>query len=367
VAIMGRSLRGRFSGVVRYTHELIGALAPSLGGDLTVFLTDAPDGIEAEGVRRVRAPFPTPNEYARAFWEQTLVPFQVARLRPDVFHSPNYILPVALSCPAVVTVHDLCFLDLDVQRLRSHLYLRALTSHAVRRAARVICVSEATRDDVVRHYPHAAERIRVIGEGVALRFERRSEDEVQEIAGRLGITGPYVLFVGTLEPRKNLVRLIRAFADAIADGELPHHLVIAGGTGWMDAAIREAWQSSPARSRIRFVGYVSEDDLPGLYSGADLFAYLSLDEGYGLPPLEAMACGAPVLSSSAGSLPEVLGQAAELVDPQDEGGIARALSGLLRDRRRRHRLARAGVVQASRHRWSRVAEQTMAVYREAAS
>lgn len=364
---MGRSLRGRFSGVVRYTHELIGALAPTLGGDLTVFLTDAPDGLDGlPGLRRVRAPFPTPNEYARAFWEQTLVPLQVARLRPDVYHSPNYILPAALACPAVVTVHDLCFLDRRVQRLRSHLYLRALTALAVRRARRVICVSETTRADVVRHYPEAADRVRVVGEGVAARFGPPAPEDVARVKAKLGISGPYVLFVGTVEPRKNLARLIRGFAGAVGGGDLPHSLVIAGGEGWKDAEIRAAWDGSAVRERIRFAGYVAEPDLPALYGGADVFAYPSLDEGYGLPPLEAMACGTAVLSSRAGSLPEVLGDAAELVDPRDEAALEAALRGLLADPRRRERLARAGTAQAARHRWRRVAEETLAVYREAA-
>src|SRR5476649_2677959 len=165
VALMGRSLRGRYSGVVRYTDELVRALAGCLGKDLTVFVTRAEDGLDGVGVQRIRASIPTPNEYTRAFWEQALVPFDVARLRPEVYHSPNYIVPLAIRCPTVVTVHDLAFFDRSSHRLRSRLYLGALTTVAVNRARRIICVSEFTREGLVKRFPQVEERVRVVGEG----------------------------------------------------------------------------------------------------------------------------------------------------------------------------------------------------------
>ena len=166
VAIMGRSLRGEFSGVVRYTDELIRALAPRFAEPPTVFLTRAHDGLDNAAIDAVRAPFRTPNEYARALWEQTVVPAEVARRRPDVYHSPNYILPAALRCPSVVTVHDLAFFDRSVHRLRSHLYLSVLATMAIRRATRIVCVSDYTRRQLVARFPSASDRVRVIGEGV---------------------------------------------------------------------------------------------------------------------------------------------------------------------------------------------------------
>src|SRR2546423_1336519 len=194
---MGRSLRGRFSGVVRYTDQLVRALSSTLGRDLTVFLTRADDGLAGVPVSCVRAPFPTPNEYVRAFWEQTVVPIEVARLRPDVYHSPNYILPLAIGCPTVVTIHDLFYRDGSLHRLRSHLYLQAFADRAIRTATRIICVSNYTRDRLAAQHPGAASRLRVVGEGIAPRFTQQSAASVAGIRERLGLAKPFILSVGT--------------------------------------------------------------------------------------------------------------------------------------------------------------------------
>lgn len=364
---MGRSLRGRFTGVVRYTHELVTALAPRLGYDLCVFVTRSPDGIDGLNVRRIRAPFATPNEYARAAWEQAIVPLEVVRLRPDVYHSPNYILPLALTCPAVVTVHDLVYLDPRLHRLRSHLYLSALTTVAIAKARRVICVSEHTRDRLARRHPEVEPKLRVVSEGVEARFKPAGDGSIALLRERHGLERPYVLFVGTVEPRKNLDRLIRAFTAAALRAELPHELVIAGARGWKDRATTVAYAESQLHDRIRFLGYVDDSDMPALYSGAELFVFPSLDEGFGLPPLEAMACSVPVLVSAAGALPEVVGDGAELIDPLDESALAAAIERLLVDPAARAALAEKGRLRSAAYDWGRVAEQTMRVYEEAAS
>ncbi len=366
VAFMGRSLRGRYTGVVRYTDALVRALAPRLEGDLSVFLTRAADGLDGVDIRRVRAPFPTPNEYARALWEQTIVPIEVSRLGSDVYHSPNYILPLALRCPAVVTVHDIAFLDRTLHRLRSHLYLSALTRHALNVARRIICVSAHTGDLLAERLPSTRERIRVVGEGVDERFRPQPEALVQEFREKFGLDRSYVLFVGTHEPRKNLDRLIQAYELAIERTGSEHLLAIAGVRGWKDEAVQRALHASPARDRIRLLGYVPDELLPAAYTGADAFVYPSLLEGFGLPPLEAMACGAAVLTSNTSSLPEVVGNAALTVDPLDVEEIAAALQRLICDRELRLSLGAAGRMRSEQFRWAQVAEQTMAVYAEAA-
>ena len=363
---MGRSLRGRFSGVVRYTHDLVGALAPSLDSDLSVFVTQADDGLDGTAVRRIRAPFPTPNEYARAFWEQMIVPVSVHKLNPDVYHSPNYMLPIALRCRTVVTVHDVTFLDAEVHRLRSHLYLSLMTTLALQKAARVICVSSHTRDRLVDRFSDVSSRTRVIGEGVSARFRPQTREAVERFLAQHRIEDPYVLFLGTIEPRKNLARLIRSFTEAVKSSSCPHHLVIGGARGWKDGPVRAAYESSPVRDRIHFIGYVSEDLLPAAYAGADIFAYPSLCEGFGLPPLEAMACGTAVLTSNLSSLPEVVGNAALTVDPFDEKAIATGLAHLMAEPLTRKALAEAGLRRATAFRWDRVAKETIAVYHEAA-
>jgi glycosyltransferase involved in cell wall biosynthesis len=367
VAIMGRSLRGQFSGVVRYTHELIRALAPHFEEPPLVYLTQADDGLGGAPVQTVRAPMRTPNEYARAFWEQTIVPLDVRRRRPDVYHSPNFILPFAVRCPSVVTVHDLAFLDRSVHRLRSHLYLSALATYAIHRATRIICVSEYTARQLGARFPGVSDRVRVIGEGVHPRFRPQAEAAIERFRRRFGLVDPYVLFVGTIEPRKNLARLIEAFSAAVRGHAFPHRLVIAGAPGWMNGPVREAYDNSPVRDRIYFTGYLPEHQLSAAYAGADIFAYPSLHEGYGLPPIEAMACGTAVLTSNVTSIPEVVGDAALLVDPHDVTAIADGLTLLMRDAGYRSELAAAGRVRARDFSWGDAARKTIEVYREAAS
>jgi glycosyltransferase involved in cell wall biosynthesis len=362
---MGRSLRGRFSGVVRYTHDLITALAPILGKELVVFLTQAGDSLAETGVKEIRAPFPTPNEYTRAVWEQALVPLQVSRLGIDVYHSPNYIVPAALACPSVVTIHDLAFTEPTFHRLRSRLYLRAMTQIALHKASRVICVSDYTRRRLLEIHPEIEQKVRVIGEGVGHQFNPMPDEVVDVFKRRHLLHAPFVLFVGTLEPRKNLVRLVRAFGLAADMTGAPHLLAIAGANGWKNDPLRSMLRSSPVCDRIRLLGYLSEDDLPVAYSAADVFAYPSLDEGFGLPPLEAMACGTPVLTSTSGAIPEVVGDAALTVDPEDVTALAHGLARVMTDATMRTNLVAAGFRQANQFEWATVAQRTLAVYREA--
>jgi glycosyltransferase involved in cell wall biosynthesis len=366
VTVMGRSLRGRFSGVVRYTDELVRALAARSDIDLTVMLTRADDGLDLVAAKQWRAPVPTPNEYARALWEQLVVPTAVARIRPDVYHSPNYILPLALRCPTVVTVHDLSFLERSLHRLRSHLYLSALTTLSMRKATRIICVSEATRQELVRRFPSLGEKARVVAEGVNGKFERSPEAAIAGFRKKHRLDRPYVLFVGTIEPRKNLVRLIKAFEIATLAGSI-HDLVLIGPRGWKDAPVWAAIRESPVSERIKSIGYVDDADLAAAYSGADVFAYPSLAEGFGLPTLEAMACGTPVLTSRVSALPEVVGDAALLVDPLAIDDIAAGLRRLLCDGGERARLVTVGFERVAHFDWDHVAQKTLAVYQEAAA
>src|SRR5579875_1969032 len=223
VAVMGRSIRPCPSGVGRHAANLVSSLAEILPArSLSVFLTRDAPRIRNQNVREIRAPFPTPNEYARAFWEQTIVPAQVMALGVDVYHSPNYILPAALTRPAVVTIHDLTFLRPSLHRLTSHLYLSVLTSLAVRRSNAIIAVSAWTRDAIIRRYPEAAGRVEVIYQGLDPGFRRPAPETITFFQARLGAIVPYVLFVGTLEPRKNIVRLVAAFEQMVSETDLPH-------------------------------------------------------------------------------------------------------------------------------------------------
>jgi glycosyltransferase involved in cell wall biosynthesis len=366
IAIMGRSLRGQMSGVVRYTHELLSAMALRVPHEITVFVTRAPDGLDGLPLRRVRAPFRTRSEYTRALWEQFVVPSEVGRLRPDVYHSPNYIVPATLKCPIVVTVHDTSFLDPRLQRLRSHLYLRTLTALAVRKADRVICVSQHTLDDFRTRFPKAAHRARLVTEGVSPRFRPGDPSAVERFRVAYGVPERYMLFVGTFEPRKNLDRLVAAYERAIRLTDAPDHLVLCGGSGWKNGSVFERIEDSSLRKRIHVLGYVPDSELVAAYSGCSVFAYPSLAEGFGLPPVEAMACGAPVVTSAAASLPETVGGAARLVDPLDIASMADGLAEVLSDEVLRKTLVEAGFVRAAALSWDCVAAQTLGVYEEVA-
>jgi glycosyltransferase involved in cell wall biosynthesis len=366
VAIMGRSLRGQMSGVVRYTHELVSALARIVPDDLTVFVTRAPDGLDDLPVRRIRAPFATRSEYSRAAWEQLVVPMEVTRLRPDVYHSPNYIVPLALRCPVVVTVHDTFFLDRRLQRLKSHLYLRALTAMAVKKADRIICVSQHTRDAFMEHFPHAQSRVRLVGEGVSPRLKPSDLPAVQRFRDAHGLPDRYILFIGTFEPRKNLARLVAAYEQTVRLTDAPDHLVLCGGAGWKNSDVYERIEGSPHRKRIHVLGYLAEEELAAAYTGCTLFVYPSLAEGFGLPPLEAMACGAPVVTSNTTSLPETVGDAARLVDPIEVESIVEGIVELLTDQVARKTYVEAGFARVAEMSWEAVAARILAVYKDIA-
>jgi glycosyltransferase involved in cell wall biosynthesis len=368
VGFMARSVRPGATGVGRYAANLVASLAEVMPPhSLAVFLTrDAPRRWQAP-MREIRAPFPTPNEYARAFWEQTVVPATVTALGLDVYHSPNYILPLGLTCPAVVTIHDLTFRQRAVHRMTSHLYLSVMTGLALRQAAAIVAVSDHTRRAIERQYPRTAGRVGVIYEGVDPALEPPSPAALAEFRERLGLTRPYVLFVGSQEPRKNLPRLVRAFERAMAETGLPHRLVLVGPRGWKTDPLETAIATSPLRDRIDRVGYVPDSDLACWYAAADLFVYPSLDEGFGLPPLEAMACGAPVLTSNVSALPEVVGDAALTVDPRDTAALATAMERALTEPTLADRLREAGPRRAHQFSWLDTALAYQTVYHHAAT
>lgn len=363
VAVMGRSIRPNPSGVGRHVRNLVATLTDVLPArSLIVFLTrDAPYPLNAR-IREVRAPFPTPNEYVRAFWEQTIVPLQAVALGVDVYHSPNYILPAALPRPGIVTVHDLAYLHPRLHRLTSHLYLTTLTALALHRASAIIAVSEWTRRSLEARYPRTVGRVEVIYQGLDPEFRVPTADEVRAFRDRHGLDFPYLLFVGTIEPRKNLVRLIAAFEQAVDAAALPHHLVLIGATGWKTAEIDRTLMQSPRRDRIHRLGYVPETELPLWYAGATLFVYPSLEEGFGLPPLEAMSCGTPVITANRSALPEVVGDAAKLVNPLDVEELTGAIVEVLGDQILAQRLAEAGRRRAGRFDWSDAARRHVALY-----
>ena len=353
VGFDGRDLLRKRTGVVNNTLHLARELTAAHPAEMRIYVDQPPAVAEAPPpgvpVRRLAAP--------PAVWKHLALPLALARDRVDVFHSPTGSLPLVTPCPRVVTIHDLFpVVEPGWFSPRVGLQLRTVQRRAAHTAARVIAVSECTRRDLVDRFDVPAERITVIHNGVDHARFRPAGVDAEAIARRFGVPYPFILCVGSLMPWRNAPRLLRAAA------RLEYGLLFVG---------RDIWGTDPT-ARIaaehgwdwaRFAGYVADGDLPDLYAAAAVFAYPSLYEGFGIPPVEAMACGTPVVASTAGALPEVLGDAALLVDPLDEVALAEALQAAAEDR---GELRRRGLARAARYAWPAAAEQTWHVYTEVA-
>ncbi len=303
---------------------------------------EAPDGIS---LRRLSAP--------RLLWKHVALPVALARDHIDLFHSPGGTLPLWAPCQQVVTLHDL-FAAIEPSWFSPRVgrQLRLTQRRAAHAAAQVIAVSERTRRDVVERYGVAPDKIHVVYNGVDHRRFRPSEVDAEAIARRFGVPYPFILCVGSLMPWRNAPRLLRA-ASRLNMGLLFVGRDIWGTDSTQQVAAENGWKWA------RFAGYVPDVDLASLYAAASVFAYPSLYEGFGISPLEAMACGTPVVASTAGALPEVLADAALLVDPYDETALAEAIEAAAHDS---GTLRRRGLARAARFSWQRAAAETWQVY-----
>ena len=292
------------------------------------------------------------------------VPVQWMMGQVDLFHSPDFVLPpVAAGIPTVLTVHDLSFAHYpEVYTPALVSYLNKVVPWSVTRASHILADSEATKEDLVKLWHVPTQKITVLYSGVNERFRPIADPLTQQqMRERYGLgERPYILSVGTVQPRKNYQLLIRAFAQVAA--VLPHNLVIAGGKGWLYDDILAEVKQQGLDGRVIFTGFVDDDDLPTLYSASSLYAFPSLYEGFGLPLLEAMACGIPVINASTSCLPEVAGQATLQIDPQDEQGWGQGMISVLQDETRRAAMISEGFVQVKKFGWTRAAQQLLGVY-----
>ena len=355
-------------GVGRYVDGLIPALSRA-GADLAVVCQRA-DAERyqhmAPDVEVVAGPAAIAHRPARLAWEQTGLPLVAQQVRAEVVHSPHYTMPLRVGRPVVVTIHDATFFTQPDQHTAvKGTFFRSATRTALRRATRVIVPSKATRDELVRVLEADSTKIDVAYHGVDPEiFHVPTDADKARVAARLGLRGPYVAFLGVLEPRKNVPNLIRGWAKAVHWRDDPPALVLAGGSGWddeVDAAIAEV----PSHLRVVRPGYLRFADLPGYLGGATVVAFPSHGEGFGLPVLEAMACAAPVLTTHRLSLPEVGGDAVAYTEPGADD-IAAALSSLLDDAARRRQLADAALTRAREFTWAVSAEAHLASYARAA-
>jgi glycosyltransferase involved in cell wall biosynthesis len=358
-------------GVGRYVDGLLGALGRRDDVDLAVVCqrNDAERYQHAlPGAEVVPAPAAVSHRPARLAWEQTGLPLLAQQVGADVLHSPFYTCPLRASCPVTVTVHDATFFTEPEHYDKSRrTFFRSAIKTSLRRAERVIVPSKATRDELIRLLGADPTRLDVAYHGVdPAAFHAPSVDERARVRARLGLgDGTYVAFLGAKEPRKNVPNLIRGWAEAVADRSTPPALVLAGGQGH-DDEIDQAVAGVPSHLRLLRPGYLRFADLPGYLGGALVAAYPSYGEGFGLPVLEAMACGAPVLTTPRLSLPEVGGDAVAYTGPEPDE-IARDLGSLLDDEPRRAALAAAGLSRAKEFSWDSSAEVHLAAWTRAVS
>ena len=357
------------AGSGRYISELIKALV-KLDHRHQLILFGNADNLHllpSDGCRRVNCGWQTTVRPLRVLWEQLALPLAVRRHRIDVLHSPVFVAPLLLPCASVVTILDMTWFTLPGQHTRvKGTYFRTMIPPTARHAARIIAISEASKQDVVTLLGTPTEKMEVTHLGVDLDVfcPGAFKGQAGELEARDGVHRPYVLYVGKLEPRKNLPVLIEAFAS-IAQEFPDHQLVLAGNPGWDYQVIHEMAARVSHGKRIQFTGFVSEVDLPVLYAGADLFVYPSSYEGFGIPVLEAMACGTPVITSNVSSMPEVAGDAGLLVDPLDVAELTEAMRQMLSDSELRQQLREKGLERAKQFTWEETARRTLQVYEEA--
>lgn len=355
----------RNAGVGRYIYYLLRALAErDDGARYTVFCHDAPppgDPSRGPHTRFVTSRLDTTDPRRRILYEQAILPWMLPG-RVDLLHGPVNVVPVLSAVPAVVTIHDLIFMVLPDRYLPAkRRYLEAFTRLSVRVARHVIADSEHTRQDVMRLLDVPPDRVTAVPLGVIDHFSPPGQEALERFRARHDLPERYLLYLGTLEPRKNLETLIRAYA-AVRRRGLDWPLVLAGGKGWLYEDIFRAIESLDLAAHVRVPGYVSFEEQPLWYGAGAIFVYPSTYEGFGLPVLEAMACGTPVITSTSSSLPEAAGDAALLVDCRDEAALAGAIERLASDRALRADLARRGRARAALFPWSRTAEETARVY-----
>jgi glycosyltransferase involved in cell wall biosynthesis len=367
--LLSSSAGYRSAGISRVIHHLLDELPGVPGSE--EYLVYAPNGeanrelLAAGRVRSRLTRLPVHRPPVRIAWEQTVLPLELLRERADLLHALGFVSPFAWRGRTVVTVYDLSFLRFpEVYNRSNRMYLGSFTPPSLRRADRVITISEDARRDVIELCGVAPERVTPILLAADERFKPASAEEVQAFRARHNLPERFVLYLGTLQPRKNIDTLVRAYARLRALGSDDHILVLAGPRGWQYEPIFELIRELKLEDSIRFPGFVPDEDQALWYSSATVFAFPSRYEGFGLPLLEAMACGAPVVSSSASSLPEVVGNAGLLVDPSDVEGLCSALRQLLEDEPRRQALALAGQARAQAFSWRRMATETVQVYRE---
>jgi glycosyltransferase involved in cell wall biosynthesis len=357
----------RSAGINGYIYHLVQALPgadPAL--TYTVFAGSQGDPPAHPRLTVRRTHFRTERPLRRILWEQFAQPVALWRTRPDLVHALAFVAPLICPVPAVVTVYDLSFVHYPARLPAARRwYLRLLTRRTCQRARRVIAISHSTARDVAATFGLPPGKIDVAAPGVDARFQPLPPGEVAAFRRRARLPDRFLLFVGTLEPRKNLPVLLRAYARLPASDRAAVHLVLGGGKGWMYQEIFQAVEALGLGDTVLFPGYLPAEDLPLWYNAADALVYPSVFEGFGLPVVEALACGTPVLVSDVSSLPEAAGESGVRLPPDDVKAWTEALARALSDAGWRAEAGAQGRAHAARFTWGHTAAQTVASYRRA--
>jgi len=386
IAIDGLLLHGRYSGVEHAIRSLVLALQEvSREHEFVLYIpADSPDaGIEGRTLAVRKAPFEGSQRAARILWQQFIFPRVLRREGVELLHGPGYTLPLRCPVPAVVSIHDLIALVRpDLAEWSNVGHYSYVLPRSARRARRVIVHSEHTKRDLTQHLGIPEGKVRVIRLGLRSIFGPvTDESQIAAVRARYRLPQRFFLMVGNLEPKKNVWGAIDAFGSYCRSGGPTAGLVIAGARGWVPSAFEQLVAESEFRERVFFTGYVAEPDLPALYTAAVALLFPSLYEGTGLPPLEAMACGTPVVCSNRGALPETVGDAAVVLEVEEDsyqsrhGGTLRfgfvpgmdaVMRRLVEDDALREGLIEKGRQRAAQFSWQRHARETLEVYSEAA-
>ena len=373
------SISAPLTGIGRYALELARGLAQHPAVARTRYFSlgrwvELPQLMQADAGTAQQAQLRTlrsvlaGNRAAVQAFRLLMPPLQRLRLRGQqgaIYHSPNFFLP-PFTGRTVTTVHDLSHHIYPQFHPPTRVdYMQRMLPDSLRRASHVITVSESARQDLIAHFGHPADQITAITLGAAPAFRPRNDAEIAPVMARYRLrAGNYTLFVGTIEPRKNIDRLLQAYESLPPDLRQQHPLVLVGGAGWRSEGTHAHMARAAAAGWLQYLRYVPQADMPALYAGARLFAYPSLYEGFGLPVLEAMACGVPVVTSNVSSLPEVAGRAALLIHPEDTDALSSALAQSLQDGPWRHRARAAGLARAATFSWQKCVNRTVQVYQQ---
>lgn len=360
--LLSLSQNYRGAGINQYIYNLLRFL-PAVDGEgkYVAFLSEKK--ARFAGIKLNLTSLPTANPIVRILWEQAFQPLVLLREKVELLHSLAFVGPLLSPCPFIVTVYDLSFLLFPESfRPWNRFYLSFFTKLSVKKATRVVAISENTKKDLVKLTRVREEKVRVTYCGCDEVLKPLPPQEVEEFRRRKNLPRRFILFLGTFEPRKNLVRLLDAFRKVKGEGV---KLVLAGALGWGYEPVLLSIEKFGLKKDVLLPGFIPPEEKVYWYNAAEIFVYPSLYEGFGLPPLEAMACGTPVVASNAASLPEVVGDSGILVDPTDSEAIAEALLRLLTSSEERERFREKGLQRAEKFSWEQMARKTVKIYREA--